>query len=79
MPEMSRVFRRVPNQPLQQTVAAMLIPKGSLSLSAAAPLSLVLRGPEERHETHVDDYRGERCAEKFHVVPIIVRPAGDIS
>ena len=22
---------------------------------------------------------GERCAEKFHVVPIIVRPAGDIS
>src|SRR5215475_9828946 len=38
--EKDRVFRQVPNQPLQQTAATMLISESSLALAAAAAAEL---------------------------------------
>src|SRR5438094_2481514 len=47
-----------------------------VAASQRAPFSLGRQ--QECDETHVDDHRGERCAEEFQVVPIAVRPAGDV-
>src|SRR6184192_4021419 len=47
-----------------------------VAASQRAPFSLGRQ--QECDETHMDDYRGERCAEEFQVVPIAVRPAGDV-
>src|SRR5437870_6829712 len=47
-----------------------------VAASQRAPFSLGRQ--QECDESHVDDYRGERCAEEFQVVPIAVRPAVDV-